>query len=330
MPPSSESNRTYQHPGEATQEGEADSGDRNPVCASVVIGTLNRRDMLIGVIQSVLEQTFASSETEIIVVDNGSTDGSIELVQEFQESHPLIRLVHESKLGVSAARNRGLKEARGEFVAFIDDDALADPGWLQALIMTFRSEPKAVAVGGPIKVDFAVPPPTWIPDAALGFYGNFQRGSERREIDELFGSNMSFRADVLRALDGFSPQLGRRGSKLLLGEESQVFGRVKRSDMGLILYEPAAKVVHRVNESRIRLRWMLRRAWGSGRTAQKMAIDRKPGRQLECVVRATLNLAVAVGVGLVGLVHAPSLKYAAFRAIRGVYLLGLGAGFAEV
>ena len=92
---------------------------------SAVICTYNRADLLAGAIESLLEQTLNPAHREIIVVDNASTDGTRAVVEQFAPDG--VRYVLETRQGLGYARNRGWQEARGEFVAYIDDDARA-PG----------------------------------------------------------------------------------------------------------------------------------------------------------------------------------------------------------
>ena len=95
---------------------------------SVVIPLYNKKKQIAYTLQSVFEQTF--QDCEIVVVDDGSTDNSVEEVEKFDDSR--IRLIHQTNAGVSAARNRGIEEARGELIAFLD----ADDEWLPEYLAT--------------------------------------------------------------------------------------------------------------------------------------------------------------------------------------------------
>lgn len=95
---------------------------------SVVIPLYNKEKQIAYTLQSVFEQTF--QDFEIVVVDDGSTDNSVEEVEKFDDSR--IRLIHQTNAGVSAARNRGIEEARGELIAFLD----ADDEWMPEYLAT--------------------------------------------------------------------------------------------------------------------------------------------------------------------------------------------------
>ena len=105
---------------------------------SIVIPSYNRRSFLEPCLESLTKQTF--HKFEVIIVDDGSTDGTIEYLAEFKKGHPDIHLrwfIHEENLGANAARNRGVQEAEGSFVAFLDDDCIVKPEWLEELIKGF-------------------------------------------------------------------------------------------------------------------------------------------------------------------------------------------------
>lgn len=112
---------------------------------SVVIPTYNAAGLLLQTLHSVFAQTF--SDMEIIVVNDGSPDGTA--AQLAQLSDPRLRVISQKNAGVGAARNRGLDEARGEFVAFLDHDDLWLPEKIATQIAFFRSHPQCAAVGVP-------------------------------------------------------------------------------------------------------------------------------------------------------------------------------------
>ena len=103
-----------------------------PLRLSIVICTYNRADLARQAIASVLAQDFPSSEYELLVVDNRSTDHTGAMAQEFCASNPNVRYLIEKEIGLSHARNCGWQAARGEYVAYIDDDCKVPPSWLSA------------------------------------------------------------------------------------------------------------------------------------------------------------------------------------------------------
>jgi glycosyltransferase involved in cell wall biosynthesis len=130
---------------------------------SVVICTNNRSAHLKKAIHSVLKQDISSSKYEIIVVDNASSDDTAEAVECF-ESEKTIRYVYEKQLGLCNARNTGWQCARGRYVAYLDDDAIANPGWLSAIENAFIIEPDAGVVGGRVEPIWKGNRPLWLSD----------------------------------------------------------------------------------------------------------------------------------------------------------------------
>ena len=108
---------------------------------SVIIPTFNRADLVLKAVVSVLDQTF--SDFEVVVVDDGSTDETRALLQPYDDR---IRYFHQENAGVSAARNRGIAESRGEYLAFLDSDDLFAPRMLEEARRTFDRHPEAGAV----------------------------------------------------------------------------------------------------------------------------------------------------------------------------------------
>lgn len=110
---------------------------------SVVIPLYNKELSIINTIQSVLDQTFQNFE--IVVVNDGSTDRSVEMVEQFND--PRIRIINKSNGGVSSARNRGIQEAKYELVAFLDADDFWEPEYLYEMIKLIKEFPQAAIWG---------------------------------------------------------------------------------------------------------------------------------------------------------------------------------------
>ena len=110
---------------------------------SIVVPFRNAERFLEGCIRSLLAQSYPDDRYEILLVDNASTDRSVELARR----HPAVRLLHQPQLGAYAARNLGLDHAQGEIIAFIDSDCEADPGWLAALERALRDPEIGVVLG---------------------------------------------------------------------------------------------------------------------------------------------------------------------------------------
>jgi glycosyltransferase involved in cell wall biosynthesis len=275
---------------------------------SVVIGTLNRSDMLEPSLRSLLRQTTAPGTFEIIVVDNGSTDRTIPLVESLIAEAPYMRLVHEPKRGLSNARNRGIAEARTPLVAFFDDDGVAEPDWAERILAVFRDEPDTGAVGGRIHVRWPADRPSWMGASLEGYYGHFDCGDRRREITlptYPFGPNMVIRRDRLQQIGGFRSELGPTGRNLMACGETDLFQRLHQQPLKVI-YEPAAVVHHVVPAERATRKWSLVRSFRHGICSATMAFlngDRRRvvwARRCGVALGETLEAALATSLGFLG------------------------------
>jgi len=122
---------------------------REAPMVSVVIPTYNRKDLLKECLDSLFNQTYPKERYEIIVVNDGSTDGTEEVLKEYAKKAPCaFKWLTQQNKGSYAARNLGIKNARGEIICFIDDDCIADRKWLEDLVRAF--EEGVGGVGGNI------------------------------------------------------------------------------------------------------------------------------------------------------------------------------------
>lgn len=233
---------------------------------SIVVCTHNRSELLKSCLSS-LESQCKSLPVEIIVVDNNSSDSTKSVVQEYQDRTSKIRYVLERSQGVSHARNRGFKEANGKYVAYLDDDARACPGWIEAIITFFENHPDAAGGGGQYKAFSTVPIPNWYPKE----YGAKSYGQETRQLKEkewIIGFNMVFRKDVLVEAGGFDTTIGMNGDKVSYGEETQLTLRLIQHGKK-IYYCPDMKVEHAILPYKLNLGWLLRSSFSNGYDAIK-------------------------------------------------------------
>ena len=236
---------------------------------SVVICTYNRAKHLYCALRSISEQTCPVGRFEVIVVDNNSKDETREVVVRFQNQLPNLFYVLEEEQGLSVARNRSLKEARAPLVAFLDDDARAEPDWLDKMVAAFETvTPKPTVVGGRVWLDWGDEGkgPKWLPQRYLSLYSYLDHGNSARFLsrkDYLVGANIAFRRHKLLELGGFDTHLGRKGTVLLSGEETAVIAKCHDADQP-VYYEPDAVVWHTVQGERQRRRWLLRRMFWDG------------------------------------------------------------------
>lgn len=234
---------------------------------SVVICTYNRGDILGETLGSYAAMAAASPvRTELLVIDNNSSDATARIAREFVEGRADARYVFEATPGLSHARNTGIREANGEIIAFADDDVYFEPGWLDALTRAFTARPEAGCVGGKTLPHFEAGTPPWLHETLLYMYGTTNSGEVETWMDypkHPFGVNMAFRRDVFQRIGWFDPRLGRIGDSLLSGEESDIFRRVHEAGFRT-RYVPDAVLRHRIPASRTDPDWVLQRSYWQG------------------------------------------------------------------
>lgn len=250
---------------------------------SVVIPTFNRREDVLDAVRSVLAQDYP--HFEVVLVDNNSTDGTAEAVQALARDDPRLRYCFERVPGVGAAHNRGAREAQGELVAFLDDDEIAPPQWLSTLVRA-QSETGGDGIGGPYEPIWLTPPPRWLLKSrcmqeTISF---MDFGSKRQPIEWLLGGNAMYTRQALESADYYGEWASYTSKRSLVGGGDIVIGqRMRRAGLQL-WFEPAAVVGHKVPRSRMRLSYILRRAFWAGYTdvaiGQEWKLGDKAGKAL--------------------------------------------------
>lgn len=241
---------------------------------SVVICSysLDRWADLARAVESVQAQQLAAAEL-LLVIDHNDA-----LLARARAEWPGLRVVpNAEERGLSGARNTGISLAGGEVVAFLDDDAAAEPSWTTELASAYR-DPGVIGVGGASLPAWDVARPGWFPEEYDWVIGCSYRGlpGGSAQVRNLIGSNMSFRADGLRQVAGFNAALGRIGSGVAGCEETELCIRlVERHPGSRLLYEPRARVHHRVPASRATWRYFRSRCFAEGRS--KAVVSRLVG-----------------------------------------------------
>jgi glycosyltransferase involved in cell wall biosynthesis len=242
----------------------------DPTKITVLICTYNRCESLRKTIDSVAAQRFVHPVAwEIVVVDNNSNDETRQVVDRFQAEYPeRFRYILEPKQGVSHARNAGVRAARGEIVAFIDDDETADTSWLETLTSHLHSGDWAGA-GGRVRPTSDITLPDWLKaDSwfAKGPLASFDAGPEKRQMNEPpFGANMAFRKEVFDICGLFRTDLGRSGNNLISNEDTEFGRRIMGAGLR-ILYEPASVTYHPVEQNRLNKGYFLTWWFNKGRS----------------------------------------------------------------
>ena len=238
----------------------------DPVITAAIY-TYNRYDVLPKAIDSLLPQTLPKGRYRIFVVDNSPDADKAAEWQKKYAKEPAITYWLEPVPGLSNARNVAARECGTPFISFMDDDAIASPGWLEKVLEAFVAYgDEAGVVGGRVDPIWSKPRPPWMSDKLLGHVSVVNWGGELRVADpaEWFaGTNISFRTEDILKFGGFSTNLGRigSGSSLLSNEEIRLVDQIRGSGRSMI-YAPDAKVDHLVEEARLGKSWFRKRmAW---------------------------------------------------------------------
>jgi GT2 family glycosyltransferase len=243
------------------------------ISSTVIICTHNRDAVVGRAVEAALGQV-AAVGGDVIVVNNASTDSTAEVLNALRaRSGGRLEVLLEPIVGLSAARNRGLEEARGEVAVFLDDDAVPRSGWLAALLAPFTRASVACA-GGRIVVQFpgtAAPP--WFSPALAPAVSGFDLGDSPRRLHYgrpgdvyPYGANIAFRVRDVDMVGGFSTAVGLKGRQLFAHEETDLCYRLEEIGRE-IMYAPAAVVDHHVGAERLTPEWFLERHWAGGYSA---------------------------------------------------------------
>jgi len=233
---------------------------------SVIIATKDRQALLAQTLEALGNQTWPRHLLQIIVVDNASTDGTRAVVERAAarpDGAPIL-YAYAGQPGKSHAVNMALGLARGDLLAFTDDDVLPEPMWLERLAGAI-AETGADFVAGRILPRWESPPPSWMSSTLYGVLAIRDGGTVRLPIrlgqrsDVIpIGANMAVRTAVVRRIGGLRPDLGKLGGTLRGGEDHEFFLRMLHAGCEGV-YEPSAVVRHWVPRERLQRAYV--RAW---------------------------------------------------------------------
>ena len=274
---------------------------------SIVIATYNRSSQLLNLLQSVVEQTLPRQEWECVVVNNNSTDDTASAFETFSARYPdcNLRMVLEPNQGLSYARNRGIRESEGEYIAIVDDDERIAPDFVASYVALFDNVPDAVAAGGPIVAEYPTGRPRWMsafterPIANTMYFGDQVREFPRGRVPG--GGNMALRRSAVRRYGVFDTSLGYVGESLVGGEESDLFERLQIAE-AKYYYVPQAVMYHVIPKEKLTSDYLRRLSYNVGVSQLRRAryYHRKGRVRLGEVGKwlATLVLAAWYGITL--------------------------------
>jgi glucosyl-dolichyl phosphate glucuronosyltransferase len=271
-------------------------------------------------VNSVQRQSLAPAEI-IVVVDHNPA-----LHRRLASALPDVAVVENQEArGLSGGKNTGIAMARGDLVAFLDDDAVADPGWLKFLVDSY-SDPAVVGVGGLTLPSWDTRRPWWFPDEFYWVVGCSYVGlpTSPAPVRNLFGGNASFRREVFGTVGGFRSGIGRSASKRPLGcEETELCIRLRQRWPGsVLLFDNRAVIWHRIPAARTRFAYFLSRCYAEG--LSKAMVTRSVGMRDGLSAERSYSvktLPAGVARGVAAAVHRGPAELGRSAAI----LAGLGA-----
>ena len=223
---------------------------------SIIICTYNREKYIRPLLESIAKNDYPTTDYEIVLVDNNCTDNTRGVYEQFATANPMVtlRYVVEPEQGLSAARNRGIKEAKGDIIIYVDDDALVDTDYIRQYAEHFATYPETMAAGGPIEPLYETKEPSWMSPytkALLTAWMNY--GTQVREYPNgryPGGGNAAYRKEVFEKVGLFNTELGRKGNLLLASEEKDIFDKMKALGMK-VLYLPTPVLHHCIPQTKL-------------------------------------------------------------------------------
>ncbi len=240
---------------------------------SIIIATFNRAQLLYEALESLAPAiAHYGGPVEVIVVNNCCADATDERVTAFQRLYPQlsVHLIHEDRIGLSYARNTGMRHAQGDVICFVDDDVLAPEAWLSELLQAFTLAEHVGCIAGRIKLRWPdIQKPDWVDEKYHGFYSQYEHGATSLMLprgDIFYGANFALTREAVEQVGEFNTALGRKGASLLSGEDAEYAGRLWQAGFS-IAYSATGFLYHRVSPERLTVSWLWRRYLMQGVTS---------------------------------------------------------------
>lgn len=238
---------------------------------SLIICTYNRDQFIYQTLEHIAKNNYDSAQYEIVLINNNSTDNTKSECQRFMQdfSQVPMRYFVETKQGLSYARNRGIEEAQGDILVFLDDDSFVRSDYLQKLSAYIKDYPDIMAFGGKIEPLFETGiEPDWLCSWTYSWVSAINKGDQVclfKGKSYPIGANMGFRKECLQQCGVFNTELGRTGKNMLAGEEKDLFNAIKELELK-IYYFPELFVQHVIPEKRTTDEYIKRLGYGIGQS----------------------------------------------------------------
>lgn len=230
---------------------------------TIIVCTHNRAMLLDECLHSLAGQTAVPEKFDVLVVDNASTDETKMVCERYCRMHSNFRYAYEPAEGLSAARNKGLRETATGWIAYIDDDAKANPDFAERILNDINQF-NFDAFGGIYLPWYRFGKKKWM-DNGRFFTNKTGMPEKAGELEKGYfsGGNCVFRRQALVEIGGFSIHIGMKGEKVSYGEETLVQVKLKKQGKK-IGFDPQLIIHHIVMPYKLNLRWFFHSMYRNG------------------------------------------------------------------
>jgi glycosyltransferase involved in cell wall biosynthesis len=254
---------------------------------SIVICTYNRADMLRYCLRSLALQEAEKNLFEVLVVDNGSTDATQRIAALYAARNQNFRVLCEPNIGLGHARNLGWREAHSNWIAYLDDDAMAEVDYVERALWIISNH-DFECFGGRAHPWYKYGRPKWYRDSFVDNEKDEPSLHLLKDDQFVSGMNCVFQRDILKALGGFPVDIGMKGHGISYGEEVLLQKRLRKSG-GRVGFDPHLVVKHVVLPHKLKVSWLLRASFAHGRDSWAI-FEIEPS--LRRIVGATVKLII--------------------------------------
>lgn len=238
---------------------------------SFITCTYNRDKYIAKTLESVCKQTFDPSDYEIVVVDNNSTDSTAGICDEFRTKYDdrQFKYYKEINQGLSFALNRGIKEAQGEYIIFVDDDETVIPEHLERLNNHLKSYPNAQLIASPVIPIYEKAQPKWMShytQRLIGGYFNQGNQAKKLQAKNYPGTGHTIiKRSLYEKYGYYNTELGRKGNSLIGAEDKDMFNRLKNNSIDCY-YFPDIPIYHHIPEQKLNNQFFQKLTYSIGKS----------------------------------------------------------------
>jgi glycosyltransferase involved in cell wall biosynthesis len=270
---------------------------------SIIICSYNRASYISDALTSLYVQSSGLDDFEVIIVDNNSTDNTKEVYAQWRQTNTngQFTFISEMQQGASFARNTGAAIAKGEWVCFMDDDAVATTDYVKNIIKHIQDQPFTVGFGGRIIPKYIPAEPKWMSYYVSSLVGNFDYAPTACAFENgkyPLESNMIVKKSVYDQIGGFNVNLpGVVGTLRIGGEGKELFYKIIALGH-TIYYDPSICVHHVVEVKKLTSEYMYRVASGIGRGEKTRTLNISIGAYLMKILEYLLKLGAGIILGI--------------------------------